>query len=525
MRTRAAESHTLQEIELKFQVPAAQRAAVERAVHTVSARQTRLQACYVDTPDRRLAQARAALRLRREGERWVQTLKAEGDSPMQRLEHEVVLSPGRGRPALDLRRHAGTPAAAALARALGLAPEEAARRVAAGDRLGLVETFETDILRTHRELRVAGGRVELAWDVGHIRAGGRSLALCELEMELCAGPPEVLVDLARRWVLRHGLWLDVRSKAERGDLLARGEWASPPAPARPPHLDDRMTPGDALRAMVRSGLSQALANASVLADAELEGRLTPDRQAEHLHQWRVGLRRLRSALRVFGHADAASGRPDTAVPPTWEPALQACFARLGARRDEDALAASILPALQAAGAPWVQLPRSGLAAETPGDLARDRGLTGLLLAMLGWAHPSARPAPAGSQRKLLRQWASAQLAPLQRQLRQGADRADTLDEAGRHRLRKRLKRLRYGLEFAAPWLPAKRTQAQLSALRQALDALGHGNDLATARRLFEAACLEEPRALWALGWLAAESATQTRRCNRQLRLAARCFKA
>jgi len=516
----------LQEIELKFQVPLAQRAAVERAVTTASARQTRLQARYVDTPDRRLAQARAALRLRREGEHWVQTLKAEGDSPMQRLEHEVVLPPGGGQAVLDVRRHAGTPAAAALARALGLAPDEAARRVAAGDSLGLVETFETDILRTHRTLRVAGGQVELAWDVGHIRAGGRSLPLCELEMELCAGSPDALVALAQRWVQRHGLWLDVRSKAERGDLLARGAWASPPTTARPPRGDDGMTPGEALRAMVRSALSQVLANAGVLADETLARRLDPAQLAEHLHQWRVGLRRLRSALRVFGHPGGADGRPDTAVPGTWEPALQACFAQLGAQRDADALAAGVLPALRAAGAPWVDLPGAAATAATPADVVRSKALNSLMLAALGWAHPQAAPpAATPARRKLLRHWAAGQLAPLRQQLARGARAASRLDDAGRHRLRKRLKRLRYGLEFAAAWLPAKGHDAQLKALRRALDALGLANDLATARQAFSAALPDEPRALWALGWLAAEAPAQARRCTQRVKAAARAARA
>src|SRR5689334_5951669 len=109
----------MRETELKFQVPAAAYAAVRRAVATTRSETVRLQARYFDTPGRRLAGAGIALRLRKEGPRWVQTLKTRGDGVMQRGEHEVVLARGRGVPAIDVARHDGTPAGLALHQALG----------------------------------------------------------------------------------------------------------------------------------------------------------------------------------------------------------------------------------------------------------------------------------------------------------------------------------------------------------------------------------------------------------------------
>ena len=64
----------MNEIELKFQVPPAQRQAVRRALATSKAQILRLQAQYFDTPDRRLAAAHVSRRLRQVGEAWVQTL-------------------------------------------------------------------------------------------------------------------------------------------------------------------------------------------------------------------------------------------------------------------------------------------------------------------------------------------------------------------------------------------------------------------------------------------------------------------
>jgi triphosphatase len=59
------------ESELKFQVPAAYRIAAMRVLATPSAVVRLLPAVgYLDTPDRQLAAAGLALRLRREARRW-----------------------------------------------------------------------------------------------------------------------------------------------------------------------------------------------------------------------------------------------------------------------------------------------------------------------------------------------------------------------------------------------------------------------------------------------------------------------
>src|SRR5215471_2439211 len=96
------------EIELRFVVPAVARAAVaaelERAAASF-ARQT-LKASYIDTLDGRLARAGISWRLRREGRRWVQTLKVSGASAFERFEHEAIRPDGTH----DATAHAGTQA-------------------------------------------------------------------------------------------------------------------------------------------------------------------------------------------------------------------------------------------------------------------------------------------------------------------------------------------------------------------------------------------------------------------------------
>jgi hypothetical protein len=101
--------HGQTEVELKFVVPQAMRARVLRELQRGASEppvRMSMAAMYLDTPDRRLAAAGMAWRLRREGRRWVQTLKTQGSNPLERFEHETA-RPGAS---IDVSAHAGTPA-------------------------------------------------------------------------------------------------------------------------------------------------------------------------------------------------------------------------------------------------------------------------------------------------------------------------------------------------------------------------------------------------------------------------------
>ncbi|HQP66699.1 MAG TPA: CYTH domain-containing protein, partial [Quisquiliibacterium sp.] len=350
------------EIELKLQVPADAQRAVDAAVGTGRARRTRLRAVYYDTADRRLAAAGIALRVRQEGRVRVQTVKAAGNGLLERLEHNVALS-GASRdagpaPAVDPARHAGTEAGARLAAAL--APRDGETDVP------LQAVYRTDILRHHRTLRTTGGVVELAYDTGAILAGDRRMAVSELEIELVRGRPEAVVDVARRWAARHGLWIDLRTKAERGERLARGQDQAPAVKAAPIALAAHATVDDAARSVLSSCLMQVLANAGEIAGAR--------HGADHVHQMRVGLRRLRTALRLFdGWA--------TGIDPAWTQEIAVMFRQLGGQRDRDALEATLLPRLREAGAPFTDPfgAEDPDAADAPVRVARSAAFTDLAL--------------------------------------------------------------------------------------------------------------------------------------------------
>ena len=470
------------EIELKFQVPAARRAALGKAVATTTAKRIVLRARYFDTSDRRLGRAGLALRVRKEGRRWVQTLKGAGDGIWQRLEHEVPLRPVPGVvPAADPALHDGTPAGDALRQVLG-----------DGELLAI---YGTEVTRTQRLLRAPGCVVELAFDQGALVAGERRWPLCELELELKGGDAAALVAVAARWVQRFELTLDTRTKAERGDRLARGQRLGAPVKAQPLALAADVDCEAALRRIVGNCLQQVLGNASDLAHEE-------HTEPEHLHQLRVGLRRLRTALRELGPLSPT-------VPGAWGEGLSTLFGRLGSARDRDALAQTLLPALHKAGANELQLPV--IEPEPAAQTALCESATTLLwLQLVAFAAGSALSEqaflPAVRQR----------LTQLFKQVRRDAARFDALDDTARHRLRKRVKRLRYLSEFVGALFRPRRLRAFLKRLAPAQEALGDFNDVCVARALFKDAAADDPLAMFALGWLAHERDDAIARCTKEL---------
>lgn len=494
---RAPEPPPAQEVELKFEVPPAARAAVRRAVGTATARTVRLQAIYADTADERLAGAGLALRLRREDRRWVQTLKGRGSDLMTRLEHEVALPPVAGRggtPALDPARHAGTPVGDALAALLA-------------DGAPLEPRYRTDVQRLWRRVRSGAAVVEIAFDEGRIVAGGRSLPVCELEFELVSGPPAALLALAERWVQRFRLRLDTRTKSERGHRLAAGWGPVPATTAAAAAWPRRSPPAVVWTATLQSALAHLLPNTSEI--------VAGDGTAEHLHQARVALRRLRTALRLLADWSA-----DPATALRLEAELRQPFGRLGAARDSDALSAGLLPELQAAQAAAgaaLALP-AATNGERPEAVLAEPAFTRQVLQVLQLA---LTPAPTDTAETALDEAAARVLQPLWRRVAKSARGFAEASDDERHRLRRRLKRLRYLTEFLLPALPKAPARQALAAMRRALGALGAYNDVRVAEQRFRDLLPDAPQAWFALGWLAARRERLLRRAARQLQALAR----
>lgn len=492
-----AEPHlaTGQEVELKLALPGGGAAQWARALARVpalarhKAQRRQLHSVYYDTPDLRLCAQRAALRLRRvsgveaaaaathaapapERGQWLQALKIDGgDSALsQRGEWECAVSG----PALDVEALRALPAWQQLDPDGSIAT-------------ALRPCFRTTCERTTWTLRRrGGGAIEVALDIGQIEVGERTAAIAEIELELLAGAPSDLFDLARQIAAHVAVLPLAASKAERGFALAQGKLHAPRR-ARAPALTPRQPLPALAFAMLSEMWGQFSANLYALSQAD---------DPELVHQARVGWRRLRSVQRLFRPALAQPDPPERAQ-------LAPLLERLGALRDLDVATTQVLPALRTAyltreaeGAPGapaldavpgvapgvsaaeLQRARHWLGAEQAFARAAaqaradvrallEQPATGLaLLGLLQWLHtlpePTAWTLPPKAAAALkghaetLRRWLRRRVEKLYAQWQHACDRAEQSGRvADQHRARILAKRLRYNLEALRALLPPR----------------------------------------------------------------------
>jgi inorganic triphosphatase YgiF len=527
----------MSELEIKFQVPAAERAALLKAIGTRGLDRASLRARYFDTADHLLARHEIALRLRDENGQWVQTLKAATPHALERLEHNVDVSAGDDGelPSLRPERHAGSEAGDRLDKILKDDGEPV-----------LVEIYRTEIARTSKLIKSHDAELEWSLDEGTIVAGERVRDVLELELEFKAGDERGLFGAAQEWQSRHGLWLDPISKAHRGSLLVEGEAFAPAVKARPPELADGMDGEQLLRRMVMACLLQILPNAAeVLGGSE---------EPEHVHQLRVGLRRLRTAARGMKPFAAGLGTG-------WEAAAKHAFNALGEARDRHVQRTELAPRLERAGAPLVELSDGRDDAELQAaarDAVSAPAFQSALLQLLAFAHGGEAESPPRDEAKAADDGQTPQeagtsadgqpeagaageggdengeeagdgkrsddaahahirqrLDRLRRQVIRDADDFESLPHDRQHEVRKRLKQLRYLAQFVAPLYKPRRVEVWLKALEPAQDALGRHIDTLVAAGRFEAAAASDPRAWFAVGWLRGQlddSARDSRKC-------------
>ena len=490
------------ESELKFTVPAKRRAALERELRRGSVRIEQMQAIYFDTADEHLAKHGVALRLRKEGRYWVQTVKAAMAGSLRRVEDNVsVKGPRGGRPpALDLARHDAAPAGEVLRKTLGNGSKGDASA-------GLSIRFRTDVSRMTRTICVAGARVEIALDTGEIVAGDRSQPICELELELKSGNAAALVRLAAQWADRHGLWLSTVSKGERGRRLAAGEAEGHPVKAVAPHVEVRQGAAAFFVATIESCLAQVLGNASEVVAGVCDEQL--------VHQLRIGLRRLRTALRELGMLG-------NGIDSAWEPVLRSTFQELGKHRDIAVVMPAVRKELDAAGTPSFPDPKTEHGVRRPEAVVRDPVFQQTLLGVVAFCHmPTARMDREDSIGRDVRRFVAGRLDELRGRVERDGKRFAKLNPARQHRVRKRLKRLRYLSEFAAPLFGSKRVTRYLAVWREAQDALGEYNDKRIAAEAYRAQAKMERRARFAVNWLTARQPACVKGCERALRKAAK----
>lgn len=375
----------MQEIELKFLVPESRLKGLMRQANIKSSQLTQLAAHYYDTPDQQLAKAGIGLRIRQEGEAWVQTIKAGGDGIAARLEHNAVLDNKQVQAMLqadtlmpDLGIYKDTTIAPALE------PFKLKKLAKTLNRL-----YVTDVERITRMLidnsdNENSNQIEMAYDYGAVIHGNDASqrhSIQEIEFELVAGDVDFLFATAKTWCQRHKLCLSTVTKAERGGLLITGQQHSRAVSANLSALaiDKDSSRPAFIRAVVHNCLLQILPNSSAIVAGSTDN--------EHVLQLHDGIQRLRTALKVF---DSFSDE----LNPDWLIILKQTATLLVDYRKLAYLASHIEPYLQEHDAPSVDWTAEIEALKTPpieAVRANDLQLTLLELIAFTMSDPNLEP--------------------------------------------------------------------------------------------------------------------------------------
>lgn len=476
------------EVELKFQLPESKKKTVQQYLKKHKAKYIHLQAKYYDTPDRLLAKNGMALRLRKEDDQWVQTFKAAGQSHLHRVEEEIHLGVCNQEPDLNLELYQNNKVVTDLINAvLGTQAEK------------LSLQFETDVQRTYHVFEADNTAIEVCLDDGVVKTADTQSIICEVEFELKQGAVKTLIQFAQQWINRYALWLDVRSKAERGNLLALGQAASPAVHAKALTLNKDITAEQALKKIIENCLGQFLPNMAAIADEVAE--------AEHIHQARVSLRRLRSALKHFSSWSSELNS-------VWEEQIAELFRKLGDTRDEDAIRTEVLPVIQQHGSPELLLPVSVQSSKELSTIFTSADTIKLLLDLLAFAYSEE-----DSKNKTggLKKHIKKSLDKLHHKVISNAEHFSELEVTEQHKIRKTAKQLRYCVEFISSLYPDKKVQQYLKQLQPVQNTLGQYNDLFIAEGIFNK-IVENDSSFWfALGWVKAKQPHLQKRSAKALR--------
>lgn len=166
-------------------------------------RQIRMETTYFDTPHSALSNAHMTLRLRRENEETVCTLK----TPLpdgSRGEWEC--------PAADIE--------SGIAALLAMGAPPILQEMTSN---GVIPVCGARFTRLAIDLPTADGVAELALDKGILSGGGKQVPLLEVEIELKSGSEEAVCALASALVSAHSLIPEPKSKFRRAMDLIQGE--------------------------------------------------------------------------------------------------------------------------------------------------------------------------------------------------------------------------------------------------------------------------------------------------------------
>ncbi len=425
---------------------------------------------YFDTQKLDLNKQEMALRLRRVGGRWLQTLKGGGSIQgglHQRDEWETPVASAR----LDFSVFEPLVLEAYLPQSL---------------RKKLKPVFVTDFYRTSRMVEYQGATIEVCMDHGEVKTSQLSAPICEVELELKSGEPQQLFELALAILEIVPFELEAVSKAERGFRLMSG-YKECPAKAELLKFPKKAGLPDVLQSLVWSCLSHLQKNIHGAQESS---------DAEYLHQMRVALRRLRVVLGMA--ASLCADEPLNALCAEVA-ALGATFGRV---REWDVFLAEVMRpvAIQRSedGAMQVLL---GECEQRHADCyaalrgtVQQRELQRLMLRFAIWMQSpywqqlgmTGRDEPLSGRDFAMRHLRRL-LKGYRRKVAQLGVNLDTpVDCRQLHTFRIHVKKLRYSIDFFVSLYGVKKSSSYLVALIEVQEILGRVHDCLMAQCLLEA---------------------------------------
>jgi inorganic triphosphatase YgiF len=451
---------TQREIELKFDVDPDALDAVEgrELLGSRPVDVKRTETVYYDTPKGKLGKAGVTLRVRRNGEGFYQTVKADAGSAaglFDRAEWEQAIASAEP----DLRLIAGTAAEELLSK-------ESARA-------SLRPVFGTFVDRQRWIVEDDGAQVELILDRGEVVAGKRREPICEIELELKRGEERALFAAAAQLGQSLPLRIGVLTKSERGQRL-RQKKKRTVVKAEPVALAAEMNSGEAFAAIAFACIRHFRLN---------EPQVLAARDPDALHQARVALRRLRSAFSIFRPLVAGEQGDAIRAELGWISRV------LGEARDLDVFIQKRLGNADPMLADKVHAAR-GTAYDAALAALDSERFRGAMLNLVAWiatgdwrrehAEAAAQPVTAFAASALDRFW---------RKVKKGGRGLGTIGDEARHDVRIAGKKLRYAAEFFAALQKGKKQGKKRAAFLEPLEALqrdlGDLNDMVTAVDLSE----------------------------------------
>lgn len=460
------------EYEIKFKARPEDLERFREAVSAVAGAGTKwaraeLSNSYFDTADHGLRGRGISVRMRRAKGKFIQTVKTETRANGGLMDRDEWEFPVAG-PALDF----SVLPAAAKAALNGVRPRDIAPVVE-------VETERHTLIIRRPSPLGPEIVIEAAADRAVVRAGGEVEHFCECEIELKEGDITGFFTLTAEIHDRCPLAMSAVTKAARGYRLLSGNGIGARHLSKfELHADESVH--DALNGIFTACISNIVANEDACQAGDAP---------EGVHQMRVSIRRLRSALKIFDPYLRPANVGWMAEDLKW------LGGQLGPARDWDVFIGETLASMAGQGIDAeavdalrrrAEAARAGAYERVRETLASERyaKLTFRLTAFIaldGWlagpvdaSDPLLQPLGATADDILRR--------PYRKLVKAGRNLRDQpLEE--RHALRIRLKKLRYAVDFLRRACPEKKTKPFIAALRELQDQFGLVNDLAQAERL------------------------------------------